>query len=652
MTYQELPLSTKIKIKMICNRNNITKPSDIETAYNNYVEGRDIFEGLSEDYQRVSAFDNYLANGGHIYSGEDEDAQQMQKAEPNIFQRPDGSYFYQVPGGEEIDVTPINTLSEDNSRWTYTDASGRVYNPAQPLQSNYSLTEAENANAVERAINNYTRELAWREANDPSSIALQGKYVLPTIGMSSLAASPATLPYLNTALASGFGAHGIQDLANGNADWQTALEVAPLASLAKPMAEAAVPALEWAANGLERNVGLGRNAAGDWNGWIRVGNTEFRPSRTSANMGLKVDTRPAENSSISSAQLLYKLQRGKISKAELSKLVTEKEADWAIKNVNNREQVNKLNAILDKAAKGMKGKKGANDSIIMAENVIKARTPEGRLQLIRDKYKSEIEKSKEATGIDWSDQNSVMASMPDELKLSAVGFDENTPFLERYYNNVSKVIGKGGIQERLLKSKELRRNAKGQWEGEFGKEYRLVEPTEYIKMRIANDKGYNFDLVGREPGYTYYPMHGTLTKDYKYLTRPSSSPGKDGYWTGIQDKESGSRKALEYYQGKGASVPFFRMPDYELPIMTPNGMGSSNSYGGTGQSLLDMLRNNPGKIQRPTFVSDPQTGGIPFNEYNFGPNVPNPKSMWNTLDFEPNAGPLAYNSRDLENNLV
>ena len=293
MTYQELPLSTKIKIKMICNRNNITKPSDIETAYNNYVEGRDIFEGLSEDYQRVSAFDNYLANGGHIYSGEDEDTQQMQKAKPNIFQRPNGSYFYQVPGGEEIDVTPINTLSEDNSRWTYTDASGRIYNPTQPLQSNYSLTEAENVNEVERAINNYTRELAWREANDPASIALQGKYVLPAIGMSSLAASPATLPYLNTALASGFGAHGIQDLANGNADWQTALEVAPLASLAKPMARAAAPALEWAANGLERNVGLGRTSSGDWNGWVRLGNTEFRPARTSANMGLKVDTRPA-----------------------------------------------------------------------------------------------------------------------------------------------------------------------------------------------------------------------------------------------------------------------------------------------------------------------------------------------------------------------
>lgn len=292
MTYQELPLSTKIKIKMICNRNNITKPSDIETAYNNYVEGRDIFEGLSEDYQRVSAFDNYLANGGHIYSGEDEDTQQMQKAEPNIFQRPDGSYFYQVPGGEEIDVTPINTLSEDNSKWTYTDASGRIYNPTQPLQSNYSLTEAENVNEVERAINNYTRELAWREANDPASIALQGKYVLPAIGMSSLAASPATLPYLNTALTSGFGAHGIQDLANGNADWQTALEVAPLASLAKPMARAAAPALEWAANGLEKNVGLGRNAAGDWNGWIRIGNREFRPSRTTANIGLNIDSRP------------------------------------------------------------------------------------------------------------------------------------------------------------------------------------------------------------------------------------------------------------------------------------------------------------------------------------------------------------------------
>lgn len=354
---------------------------------------------------------------------------------------------------------------------------------------------------------------------------------------------------------------------------------------------------------------------------------------------------PDKIGGISSAQLLYKLQRGKITKAELSKLVSEREADWAIKNVNNREQVNKLNAILDKAAKGMKGKRGANTDIIRAENSIKARTPEGRLQMIRDKYMPQISKSADSTGIDWSDQNSVMASMPDELKLSPVGFDENTPFLERYYDNVMKVIGKDGIQNQLLNSGELRRNADNLWEGKFEDGYRLVEPTEYIKMRIANNKnnGINLSLDARKPGATNYPMHGTMTKDYRYLTMPSSNPGKSGYWTAIQDQQGIKSGMLDYYKGKGASVPFFRMPDYEGPLMKSNGISSSNSYGGTGQSLMNMLLTNPGKIQRPTFVSDPRGTGIPVNEYNFGPNVPNPKSMWNTLDFEPGAGPFAYN---------
>jgi len=59
-----------------------------------------------------------------------------------------------------------------------------------------------------------------------------------------------------------------------------------------------------------------------------------------------------------------------------------------------------------------------------------------------------------------------------------------------------------------------------------------------------------------------------------------------------------------------------------------------------------------GNIQRPTYVSDPQVGGSAVHEYNFGPNVPNVKSMWNTLDFELGAGPLASNITVSENNLV
>lgn len=269
---------------------------------------------------------------------------------------------------------------------------------------------------------------------------------------------------------------------------------------------------------------------------------------------------------------------------------------------------------------------------------------------IREQYAKIIEKNKRETGIDWSDQNFVMASMPDELKASTVGFDNKTPFLTRYYNNVLKVIGENGIQKRLLKSGELRKNHQRQWEGLVNGQYQRVDPTEYIKMRIANEKGLRLSLDPISPGATNYPMNGTKNRNYGYLRRPSSSPGQNGYWTGIQDELGNKSGMIEHYKGKGASVPFFRMPEYELPIMRPNGMSSSNSYGGSGQSLMDMLLRKPGNIQRPTYVSDPNGSGMPFNEYNFGPNVPNPKSMWNTLDFELGAGPLAYVPQNIEQN--
>ena len=57
------------------------------------------------------------------------------------------------------------------------------------------------------------------------------------------------------------------------------------------------------------------------------------------------------------------------------------------------------------------------------------------------------------------------------------------------------------------------------------------------------------------------------------------------------------------------------------------------------------------KYKRLARVTDTNVSGV-VNEYNFGPNVPNPKSMWNTLDFEPGAGPLAYNQQENENNFV
>ena len=78
MLYDELPIAQKAAMMRVCIKNGITNPDDIRTAYNNYVEGRNIFDGLSESYHRASAFGQFLANGGHLYGGKTEKTQKMQ----------------------------------------------------------------------------------------------------------------------------------------------------------------------------------------------------------------------------------------------------------------------------------------------------------------------------------------------------------------------------------------------------------------------------------------------------------------------------------------------------------------------------------------------------------------------------------------------
>lgn len=667
MTFDELPTQYRRQIMRSCINQGITSPEDMRTAYDNFVEGRNIFDGLSESYQRASAFGRFLANGGHIYDGETESTNLLERAGNRRYEtmptghidsltfrgnNPQEAYlgnerltvkdmgdYYAYSNGQHVWSVPKNKF-EDNSNLNAQQRLERDWrsSPAYGFDKVMFGTLAGSV-APFAAYQAGPTMLGWANAASDAAMATKAGQVIGT-GVT------VAMPYIQAGMDSYFGAHGLHDIANRNANAMTALELMPLTRVAKPMYQATKEMSGPLVDAVSNNVGLGRNAAGDWNGWIRLGNREYRPAVSSLGVGAPIESRPigngeaAQNLTING--LLHKLQRGKISEAELSKYVTQKEAKWLLKNVMTREYA-KQNAILEKAVKGMKGKRGANDDIIKAEKEYNVGTPKERLKAIRDNYLSEIERAKEETGIDWSDQSSVMASMPDKLKLSPVGKDKITPFLERYYKNVMKVIGKNGIQNKLLKNGELRQNINGQWEGKFDDGYRLVEPTEYIKMRIANEKGLHLDLAARKPGASNYPMHGTKKKSYHYLTMPSSHPGKRGYWTGIQDDAEGSSGALDYYKGKGALVPFFRMPEYELPMMKPNGISSSNSYGGTGESLMDMLLKKPGKIQVPTFVSDPSTGGIPFNEYNFGPNVPNPKAMWNTLDFEPGAGPLAYN---------
>lgn len=60
----------------------------------------------------------------------------------NIFQRPDGSYFYSNDGKSEINVIPLNKLTNNPAEWTYTDETGRVYTPKKEYKNTYTLTES------------------------------------------------------------------------------------------------------------------------------------------------------------------------------------------------------------------------------------------------------------------------------------------------------------------------------------------------------------------------------------------------------------------------------------------------------------------------------------------------------------------------------
>lgn len=159
---------------------------------------------------------------------------------------------------------------------------------------------------------------------------------------------------------------------------------------------------------------------------VKSGRQYIRPTTERVSITTNEPLMASDESLMSSGQLLYKISKGKIGLKELTDMVGQQQAKWIMKEkdllLSGRGNQNKLNAILEKATKGAKGKRGSNDAINKATQIEIAQTPKGRLKLIRDKYKSEIEKSQNETGIDWSDQNSVMASMPEELKLSAVGF--------------------------------------------------------------------------------------------------------------------------------------------------------------------------------------------------------------------------------------
>ena len=192
-------------------------------------------------------------NGGNLFDGKENHSSQM-NISPNIFRRPNGEYFYQAsPDSEEVSVTPLNTLFDNPALWTYTDNNGKLYTPRQSATSTQgTIAKKEEEGPIVEAAKNYLGELQYDINN---GVPIGGKYTMPAIAASALlplaeAFAGTTLAgisapiWADAALTSGFGAHGLQSLANGTADWSTALEIAPLGRLTRPVLKEAASAAE------------------------------------------------------------------------------------------------------------------------------------------------------------------------------------------------------------------------------------------------------------------------------------------------------------------------------------------------------------------------------------------------------------------------
>lgn len=130
---------------------------------------------------------------------------------PNLFRRPDGTYFYQEsPGSEEISLTPLNTVLPDPAQWTYVDDEGRRYTPKQSFTiDQVAVTQGDEPSFLDKAVS-----ASNRHYNDPilGSIARwQASWNNDTNLVKKFWDSPFTMvhPYL-------FGAKAISNLAGND----------------------------------------------------------------------------------------------------------------------------------------------------------------------------------------------------------------------------------------------------------------------------------------------------------------------------------------------------------------------------------------------------------------------------------------------------
>ena len=673
MKYNELSAVQKAQIANICRKNDITRPEDIEKAYNNYVEGKSIFDGLSEGYQRASAFGKFLANGGHIYDGDTEPTQQMdsrpafpwiemarqeEQAYQNAMQEP----YFQVNG----------KISKDEWR-----ERNKPRDPGQITQSKYPSGPV----GLGQMIDEYVREAKYRANN--GELMLQGKYGLPLAGLAAGAGAAAgsvlptilANPYVDAGLISMGGAHAAQSIANGEADWMTALELAPMVRPAKAVYQTAKPFVGPIVDAVAENAGKARTFLGSprTGKWTQFGDDMYRLE--SGNLGMNQFVPHAESFSDRLAKGKVKLEEleARMGKSDAKKLLSlGTKRDWELTS----SEISLRNELKRKFMLNAKGKSGTSKGITATKAATKRNEQIGNPAAVAESLYKDLMGSNEAgilKGLEekaiidygapvkwnWFDQGILTRSnIPPQLAVSKAlidGVEDTEPIMRRFLQNFSD---KDGIIQKtfgnLVKNGIIRVNDRAKvWVDAEG---HRIDPTRFTlnyilqnELKSTNKIDYKdlFDGVGWR---SQIPYHGTrLSTD---IVPTFNTPGETrSLFTTIDDGSPGFANVKTAY-GTGASLPVMRKTGiYEVsePLKATGLSHNSNNYGEVGE-LADYavgitkngIKPPIGKAQVVLDVSDvaniPNNTGARQNEYIFTKGTPDIKFLFNTWNLKGQKG--------------
>jgi len=222
--------------------------------------GGNLFDGATEDSQKMDNSYTYLKAFDNVYIDKEGNL-----IDPDV---PSGRGTVRLPDLEVI-ANPIDVGRGKARRMLENAFIESNDATATPYTTNSHLNE--------RGIEGAAKAAAWMQDNPTLNnvgmalgavpLAVAGYPAFMTAGEG--AATALANPYVDAALTSYFGAHGLQKLANGEADWSTALEIAPLGRVVKPIYEGVVqPGMRLFNSPLTGN-------------WTKIGNKEYRLSPNS-----------------------------------------------------------------------------------------------------------------------------------------------------------------------------------------------------------------------------------------------------------------------------------------------------------------------------------------------------------------------------------